>query len=165
MAEVLVEFSEPISDVDGITYVARACGAEADNGQWHGWIEFIPEDGGSAFASPRETTQPNRTDTVYWATGLTPVYLEGALQRAQHPTVRHAPRAASILNPFSAYRNGEDMLRRRLNALASMHRVNIIVAHQLSQVPAVELQALPEPELTELIIVAVRERLMEPMIQ
>ena len=32
--------------------------------------------------SPRETTQPNLTDLNYWATGLTPVYLEGALARA-----------------------------------------------------------------------------------
>ena len=165
MAEVLVEFSEPISDDDGITYVARACGAEADNGQWHGWVEFIPQDGGLAFASPRETTQPNRTDTVYWATGLTPVYLEGALQRALQPVVRHVPRATSILDPFSVYRNGEEMLRRRLNALSSMHLINIIVAHQLSSVPAVELQERPESELAELIILAVRERSMEPTIQ
>ena len=33
-------------------------------------------------ATGRETTQPNRTDTEYWATGLSEVYLEGALQRA-----------------------------------------------------------------------------------
>jgi hypothetical protein len=165
MAEVLVEFSEPITDVDGITYIARACGAEVEGGHWHGWIEFIPQDGGLAFASPRETTQPNRTDTVYWATGLTPVYLEGALHRALQPAVHHVPRTTSILNPFSAYRNGEDMLRRRLNALSSMHLINIIVAHQLSSVPAVELQQLPEAELAELIIMAVRERSMEPTIQ
>ena len=38
-----------------------------------------------AVRSPRETTQPNRRDTEYWATGLTPVYLEGALRRALNP--------------------------------------------------------------------------------
>ena len=54
------------------------------DGLWHGWLEFEPVDGCNvpALQSPRETTQPNRTDAVYWATGLTAVYLEGALERA-----------------------------------------------------------------------------------
>ena len=71
-------------------------------------------------------------DTVYWATGLTPVYLEGALRRALHPLVRpvarppaapafdgpapdtiaESPAVESILNPFSVYRKGEALLRR-----------------------------------------------------
>src|SRR5688572_25657570 len=92
MAEVLVEFSDSIADSDGITYAARACGAESDNGHWQGWIEFVPMDGGDAIRSGRETTQPNRTDTLYWATGLTQVYLEGALQRALKPLTLRAPR-------------------------------------------------------------------------
>jgi hypothetical protein len=29
-----------------------------------------------------ETTQPNREALAYWASGLEPVYLEGALERA-----------------------------------------------------------------------------------
>ena len=36
---------------------------------------------GETLRSFRETTQPNLTDLRYWATGLTPVYLEGALER------------------------------------------------------------------------------------
>ena len=55
----------------------------------------------SATASPsdpsRETTQPNRRDTEYWATGLTYVYLEGALHRALNPLVR--PLAPDIAPP------------------------------------------------------------------
>jgi len=81
MAETLLQFAETI-DRDGTTYLARACGSEQPDGQWHGWIEFVPGDGGPALSTRRETTQPNRIDTVYWATGLTTVYLEGALQRA-----------------------------------------------------------------------------------
>ena len=83
MAEVLVEFNDPVADSDGITYTARACGSEVENGHWQGWIEFIPGDGGEALRSGRETTQPNRTDTVYWATGLTP-----RLSRRRTATVR-----------------------------------------------------------------------------
>ena len=50
--------------------------------------------------SGRETTQPNRQDTVYWATGLTPVYLEGALDRALNPLTK-APGAARTRPVFS----------------------------------------------------------------
>jgi hypothetical protein len=31
----------------------------------------------------RETSQPNRISTEYWVSGLEPIYLEGALARAQ----------------------------------------------------------------------------------
>lgn len=86
MSEVLLQFAELVMDENGRRYLARACGSEMPGDtRWQGWIEFLPVDGGPTIASGRETTQPNRTDTVYWATGLTPVYLEGALQRALHP--------------------------------------------------------------------------------
>ena len=86
MSEVLVQFAELVADENGRRYLARACGSPmAGDTRWQGWVEFVPIDGGAAVASSRETTQPNRTDTVYWASGLTPIYLEGALQRALHP--------------------------------------------------------------------------------
>jgi hypothetical protein len=86
MAEVLVEFPAPLAS-DGRQYRARACGGEAADGLWQGWVEFVPIGGGEVLRSPRETTQPNRVDSLYWATGLTTVYLEGSLARALAPTV------------------------------------------------------------------------------
>ena len=95
MSEVLVQFAELVTDENGRRYLARACGAQmAGDTRWQGWVEFVPIGGGAPVASSRETTQPNRTDTVYWATGLTPIYLEGALQRALHP-LRLTPGAAA----------------------------------------------------------------------
>jgi len=84
MAEVLLEYRTLIFANDGLPYRARACGAEARDGtsRWHGWIEFCSLDGVSPVRTARETTQPSRTCTTYWSTGLTPVYLEGALRRA-----------------------------------------------------------------------------------
>lgn len=177
MAEVLVEFNDPVSDPDGITYTARACGSETTNGQWQGWIEFIPLNGGEPIRSGRETTQPNKTDTVYWATGLTPVYLEGALERAQNPLVLRTPRTIdppvydepapdiaraaapeSILNPFSVYRKGEGLLRRQLRAFSVWHLVNIIRAHELSPLGTDELNSLGPQELIEIIVSGVRSR-------
>ena len=86
MAEVLAEFSNLIAGREAV-YQARVCGGPMDHGLWEGWIEFRPVGGGPVVRSPRETTQPNHGDLEYWATGLSTVYLEGALERAQHPEV------------------------------------------------------------------------------
>ena len=48
---------------------------------WEGWIEFVTELG-QRVVTDRETTQPSKEAVAYWATGLEPIYLEGALQRA-----------------------------------------------------------------------------------
>ena len=82
MAETLLVYQTHIAGPDGALYEARAVGDDMPSGGWQGWIEFLPLAGGPPVRTSRETTQPNRTDTEYWATGLTPVYLEGALNRA-----------------------------------------------------------------------------------
>lgn len=179
MAEVLVSFSDSITAPDGSTYTARACGREMPDGRWEGWLEFQAVDGSGTLRSPRETTQPNRADTEYWATGLTPVYLEGSLARAVDPIVipppepepppafdgplphgspQTAPRSESVLNPFSVYRNGEDQLRRQLGALAAWHLVNIVEAYELSDLSADALGRMTPSQLIELIVLRVRER-------
>ena len=43
---------------------------------------FAPADGSPPLATLRETTQSNRAALEYWARGLEPIYLEGALVRA-----------------------------------------------------------------------------------
>jgi hypothetical protein len=88
MAEVFLEFHTPVTAEDGRSYMARVCGDEMRNGLWQAWVEFLPVADGEPVRSGRETTQPNRADTVYWATGLTPVYLEGALHRTLNPLKR-----------------------------------------------------------------------------
>jgi hypothetical protein len=66
------------------TYIVHVCGQERVDGIWEGWIEFHPTDAGHPILSTeRETSQPNRAALEYWADGLEPIYLEGALARAQ----------------------------------------------------------------------------------
>ncbi len=178
MAEVFVEFSEPVASPDGVMYTARACGSEDDLGHWQGWLEFVPLGSGDIIRSSRETTQPNRVDTEYWATGLTPVYLEGALKRALTPAPSlerpqpmppvfdgpapdfggTKPGTTSILNPFAVIRKGEALLRRELSALAAWHLVNIIQAHELSAASPAVLNAMTAPALVDLIVTRVQER-------
>jgi hypothetical protein len=179
---VLVEFADPVTDSEGTIYTARAVGSEMDDTRWQGWIEFQPLDGGNALRTGRETTQPNRTDTAYWATGLTPVYLEGALERARRPLVRPLarpvpapafdepareilapPAAESVLNPFSVYKKGEALLRRQLTAFSEWHLVNIIHAHDLSDLSSEELNRMTGADLIELIVATVRLRSEEPI--
>ena len=176
MAEVLVTFGEAITSEDGKNYTARACGAEMPDGRWQGWIEFIPVGDGDPVRSSRETTQPNRRDTEYWATGLTYVYLEGSLRRALKPLARPiapdvpppvfdgpAPTPVvpatteSVLDPFSVYKKGEALLRRQLSALAGWHLVNIVRHYDLSDEDPALLNAREPAELVELIIDAVRQ--------
>jgi hypothetical protein len=166
-------------------YIARACGGPepANHGTWQGWLEFVPVDGGPTIRSSRETTQPNREDTAYWATGLTPVYLEGSLDRALNPLTKLPPSPApspaydgpapdiapppmaneAVLNPFSVYRKGEAVLRGQLLALSAWHLVNIITAYGLSEQRLTDLNATPAPVLVELIIAAVRQQSDAPI--
>jgi hypothetical protein len=84
--ETLAVYPGVLVDADkGVSYIARACGRpRLDDGMWEGFVEFERDDGVSAepIRTDRETSQPNRVDLLYWARGLTEVYLEGAFQRA-----------------------------------------------------------------------------------
>jgi hypothetical protein len=181
MAEVLAEFSGPVIGANGIAYRGQAVGAPMNGSLWEGWIEFIPVGGGTPLRTSRETTQPNHRDAVYWATGLTAVYLEGALERALNPHVRevrpptrslfdepaprngdvvsaNGPSAEAILDPFSVYEKGEGLLRQELHALEAWHLVNIIIAYELSDEPISVLNRLPADTLIDIIVGAVRGR-------
>lgn len=178
MAETLARFDNPVSDRYGRVYTAKACGRERDDRLWEGWIEFEDTETGEIFRSYRETTQPNLTDLRYWATGLSPVYLDGALDRilprapgrqpsppsppvfdgpAERSDVeRSAPRDA-ILNPFSVYEKSPDLLAQELTALRGWHLRQIIREYDLSRETDEPLEALSEPELGSLIVERVRE--------
>jgi hypothetical protein len=146
MAEVITEYSPPITDGRGV-WSARACGRQI-GGHWEGWIEFIPvKAGDSAIRTPPETTQSDKralTYLTYWAKGLTPQYLEGALERARTrpavvpvegapplfetpaPTVERANVAAvaaphPLLDPYEVWAQGEQRLLDQLAALETDH--------------------------------------------
>ena len=155
MAEVLVKFTEPIKGKDGRLYEVQVCGDVSPDGLWHGWIEFAS--GKHAMRTGKETGQPNRVDLMYWAQGLSVVYLEGALERAEwlqespvieanHPpapwfeqpaqnsTRRVSPAAtvaSAVLDPFAVYAQGEDILSRQLLALSPDHLRNLISVYDL----------------------------------
>ena len=111
MAEILVDFDVILTGPDRKQYGARACGLERSDGLWEGWLEFPAEDGSGVERTGRETTQPNRDDLMYWATGLTAAYLDGALLRTLTPAPPAAPRRARAPRP--AYDGPADGPRQR----------------------------------------------------
>jgi hypothetical protein len=75
-------FSQPVRTTTGQVYAVAAYGQQRRDGAWIGWLAFTPSEG-AVLRTDRETTQPSHDDLAYWASGLEPVYLEGAFSRAR----------------------------------------------------------------------------------
>lgn len=161
MSEVLMEYDPIVSESDGGQWRPRACGRRGEGHMWEGWIEFVPLNRASSpVRSRRESTQPSHESLVYWATGLTPIYLKGALERArfepapQPPSRRVAPlfdgpapepepaplvqSPHAIFDPFDVYAQGEDVLIRQLDALDTARLRDIVRAYELLTVEDAE---------------------------
>jgi len=182
MAEVLASFSTPVTDEFG-SYYPRAVGRHAPDDMWEGWIEFLPADGsGDVLITPVESRQPERQHLVYWATGLSQVYMEGALQRARNPVTvrvpvvdepvsdqpagrrvvveRVIPRPEPVLDPFEIGGRNIDILRQELTALNRPRLLNIIAAYDLN--PGGEnLTWMSDRQLVQFIVTAVDAQLIQ----
>jgi hypothetical protein len=112
MEQLLQQFEAPIRDANGNLYVVYLYGRERLSDTWQGWLVFERRRDSVRFATPVETTQPNAQAIVYWATGLTATYFDGALQRALSPD--RTARAADVSRPAPAFiRYGADTATRR----------------------------------------------------
>jgi hypothetical protein len=92
------QFAGQLQTADGRPYTAEAWGQQRDDGTWVGWLEFRAAD---VLRTERDTTQPDRDALSYWASGLEPVYLEGALARAR-PRLAHPPDKGQAAKPKAA---------------------------------------------------------------
>jgi hypothetical protein len=184
MPEVLVVFDAQLTGTDGRRWTAQACGGVADDGLWEGWIEFLPLDADkSPVRTARETEQPNRDDLMYWAQGLTVVYLDGALMRAlapdatvmrgtvearatfegpAHPALARTGRAPThaVLDPFNVYQEGEDVLIAQLGALDTARLRDLAVEYGFSSRSASA--GASRELLTSRILAGVRSGLSQP---
>jgi hypothetical protein len=97
--EFVYEYPTLLRIESGEEYLARVYTDRQPDGRlWEAWFVFFPLSGGSTLATDRETTQSKLDDVTYWATGITPAYLEGALTRAlerlpEARLLRHMARA------------------------------------------------------------------------
>lgn len=83
MAELIHQYTAKIVDRSGRQFQARAVGESRADGTWIGWFEFHGATPAEVLRTGPETSQPDRDALVYWASGIEPVYLEGALARAR----------------------------------------------------------------------------------
>jgi hypothetical protein len=83
-------------DSHGVLYDrVRVYAEPQDDGRWAGWLQFVAAGNHRKLRTDRETTQSGLAALAYWAGGLQPVYLEGALARAEAWTARgHAGASA-----------------------------------------------------------------------
>jgi hypothetical protein len=81
MAELIQTYAETLRDAQDVEYSVHAYGEAREDGNWEGWLEFHSA-AGAVRRTNRETTQPDREALQYWASGLEPVYFDGAFARA-----------------------------------------------------------------------------------
>jgi hypothetical protein len=165
MEQVLLTYRTTLAIPGGRTYRPRAFGRLRSDGTWEGWLEFLPDDPSPIVRSGCETTQPNLVDLEYWATGVTPVYLEGALERALEPAPRNAraggdglPVSAPVLDPFAVYGKGELHLWTQLRGRSPRYLQQIVRTYRLASEGDI-VETMTSRQLTALIIAAVRNRL------
>jgi hypothetical protein len=182
MAEVLRSFDDPVTDQLG-RYHARVVGRHAEDKMWEGWLEFEPIGRkGDVVVGPVESRQPEREHLAYWAGGLTPIFVEGALRRAQNPLVvrtrvveeamsdHPAPRMVTgpprevkpeaVLNPFEVGGRNLDILAQELRALNRPRLLNIIAAFDLNPSKQ-DIAWMSDAQLVRFIVVAVEAQLVQ----
>lgn len=107
MDRLLQQFDTPVADAEGAQYNVLLYARDRVADTWQAWLVFERMPAAARFETDVETTQPNAEAVLYWATGLTDAYLEGALTRALQPR-RSAP------PPVVKQPAGFDMRRPRL---------------------------------------------------
>lgn len=111
MQTPLQEFEQRITGADGERYSVHLYGRSRPADTWQGWLVYVRERDNRRFATPVETTQPNAEAIVYWGSGLTETYLDGALQRALNPPAAVAPAPTA---PFDLIEQGVMLIFQRL---------------------------------------------------
>jgi hypothetical protein len=82
MTDLVLRYPTIVRDPEGRGYAAAVHARERIDGIWETWLEFDGIGRGIALRTRRESEQANRRAVLYWASGLQPSYLDGALLRA-----------------------------------------------------------------------------------
>jgi hypothetical protein len=173
MSEIIEHLPYNVADVHGREYYVSVAGNRRADGEWEGWLEFVPLDESEPLITPTETTQSNRGALQHWAEALTEAYVQGAFTRAVTATaagtesravaerVDHAAVVAATVDlpdPFRLFTEGRETMRARLNAWPRATLLNIIAASNLN--PAGKSLAwLTERQLVTFIVTAVEAQL------
>jgi len=168
MSDIVAELDSRVVDPQGREYVVNVAAELMADGQWEGWLEFVPFDDTLPLVTGTETTQASRDAVAYWATGLGEAFIEGAFQRALdldaalprrtpatviQPAVPIA--AAPVGDPFELWSRGRDVLVTHLRSLTRSELLGVIEDYDLN--PAkLSLARLTDRQLVTFIVTAVQ---------
>jgi hypothetical protein len=94
MRELIHQRVVELFDRRGTVYNRALVFAEPQStGMWAAWVEFVSVKRDKVLQTDRETTQTTLEGVSFWATGLEPIYFEGAFDRAWKRTVNPKPEA------------------------------------------------------------------------
>jgi hypothetical protein len=82
VSDLVHAYAEVVRDPEGRGYAASVHARERIDGIWEKWLEFRGLGRDVTMRTSRESEQTNHRAVVYWASGLQPSYLDGALLRA-----------------------------------------------------------------------------------
>lgn len=116
MDRLLQQFEHQVRDSAGSVFNIYLYGRSRPHDTWQGWLVFERLPDGPRFSTDVETTQSSAESILYWATGLTDAYFEGALQRALRPAPGEA-RPFRVPDPIVGGPGGSASRRRRLAEL------------------------------------------------
>jgi hypothetical protein len=172
VAEIIEHLPFVVVD-NGRDYYVSAVGDRRPDGEWEGWLEYVPLDDSDVLVTPTETTQSNLPALEHWAEALTDTYVEGAFKRAVRVTaapvesrivatrVEQAAAVAATVDlpdPFELFIQDRVAMRQRLGAWPRATLLNIITASNLN--PAgLSLAWLTDRQLVTFIVTAVEAQL------
>jgi hypothetical protein len=121
MDTLFQQFERPMTDGSGNTYLVFVQGRSRPHDTWEGWLVFERQRDARRFSTPVETTQPDAQAVLYWVSGLSDTYLEGALERALSVSI--APRSMAEAPPLVGY---------GVDAVEHSRRLTLIERHVLA---------------------------------
>jgi len=169
MSELIIDLPYRTIDARGEEFYVSVAGEMRADGQWEGWLEYVPLDESEPLLTPTETTQSTRGALVRWADALTETYVQGALERAaaaaapvrsrvvarqmvEEPVT--TPMTEPFPDPFQLFDIGRVAMRARLSALTRPHLLALIASYGLNP-PGKSLAWLTDRQLVTFIVTAV----------
>jgi hypothetical protein len=122
VTDLLHAFGDTIEDHRGAFY-GRVLGRQAGDGRWEGWLEFTPaRDAKGLLVTDVESRQQTHMQLMHWASGLTPVYAEGALHRAHPASLAFEVRERPAPDRPATDKERTDLRKRLRDLIAALDR-------------------------------------------
>jgi hypothetical protein len=147
MSEIIADIPFSVVDAQGLEFYVSVAGERRPDGEWEGWLEYVPLNDSDVRVTETETTQSSRAILERWAETLTETYVQGAFYRATPATADTtvgrvvaqrtlladvAIEKVDLPDPFELLRAGHETMRARLSVLPRRALFEIIAVFGLN---------------------------------